>query len=138
MDKGSEVVLKKVMKALEELQKTLADRQVAGAGSEAGQVGDSEDAVKAAIKSWFSEREQTRRAAATKTGEHLKNSFDFLAKIYGEEQEMVLFLTRLDAGHFSLNFIQNEGSEEYYNYNKLLLLRDRRAELKSQILEADI
>ena len=129
MDKSSEIVLKKVMIALEEMQKDLSDK-VAGNS-------DDEEASKSAIKSWFANREQNRRAAAAKTGEHLKNCFGFLSQIYGEEQEMVLFLTRLDSGHYSLNFIQNEGSEEYYKYNKLLLLRDRRNNIVAQVLDVN-
>ena len=136
MDKGSEIVLKKVMIALEELQKTLVEKTVES-GKNSDGAADMAEAQKADIKSWFAGREKERRAAAALTGEHLKNCFSFLAQIYGEEQEMVLFLTRLDSGHYSLNFIQNEGLEEYYKYNKLLLLRDRRNDIVSQILEID-
>ncbi|WP_026512093.1 ATP-binding protein [Butyrivibrio sp. LC3010] len=121
MNKSSEIVLKKTISALEELEAQINGIQ-------------DEDAKKQ-IKVWFQGREKDRRGNAHTTGKHLSNCFTFLQKIYGEEQEMVLFLTRLDAGHYSLNFIQNEGSEEYYKYNQLLLLRDRRREIVEQILE---
>jgi hypothetical protein len=121
MDKSSEIVLKREIHALENLGKELA-------GSE---MEDNKDL----IKEWFAGREMDRREACENTGRHLSNCFNFLQQIYGEEQEMVLFLTRLDAGHYSLNYIQNEGSEEYYKYNKMLLLRDVRKEIVEQILE---
>ncbi|WP_029320367.1 ATP-binding protein [Butyrivibrio sp. AE3004] len=120
MDKSSEIVIKKVIAALCKLQEEINDAD--------------DEAAKNEIKTWFSEREKTRRQNALETGNHLSNCFSFLQKIYGEEQEMVLFLTRLDAGHYSLNFIQNEGSEEYFKYNQLLLLRDRRREIVAEIL----
>ncbi|WP_242834465.1 ATP-binding protein [Butyrivibrio sp. FC2001] len=121
MDKSSEIVLKREIHALENLGKELA-------GSE---MEDNKDL----IKEWFAGREMDRRESCENTGRHLANCFSFLQQIYGEEQEMVLFLTRLDAGHYSLNYIQNEGSEEYYKYNKMLLLRDVRKEIVEQILE---
>lgn len=124
MDKESEIVLIQTSKALTELRGKLA-------GADAG----SRDDAKKIIKEWFAKREQARREAAGVTSAHLKNAFVFLESVYGQEQELVLFLTRLDGGHYSLKFIQNEGSEEYYKFNKLLLLRDRRQDILAEILE---
>lgn len=121
MDKSSEVILKREIQALENLGKKLADSET--------------EENKELIKEWFANREMQRRDGAANTSRHLSNCFTFMQSIYGEEQEMVLFLTRLDSGHYSLSFIQNEGSEEYYKYNKLLLLRDRRQEIVGEILE---
>ncbi len=140
MDRESEIVQGIIIDALTELEKELAAGSApGGTGEKAADVLYDKDAVKElskmTIKAWFAGREKTRRQKADAVSEHLKNAFGFLSEVYGEEQELVLFLTRLDSGHYSLAFIQNEGSEEYYKYNQLLLLRDRRAKIVSKILE---
>ncbi len=136
MDKESEVVINLVVKALGELETSLmSDGAVVDTPDGLHDAAAETDLCKMNIKSWFAGREGLRREKVKEISEHLKGSFKFIAEVYGEEQEMVLFLTRLDSGHYSLSFIQNEGSEEYYKYNKLLLLRDRRQEIVSKILE---
>ena len=87
----------------------------------------------AQIRQWFSEREETRLRNVEKTSQHLTNSFAFLSGAFGEGQEMVIFLTDLSAGYYSLQFVTDTGSESYYKYNKLLLLNDRRSRLKDEI-----
>ena len=89
----------------------------------------------ALVKSWFGERERARKEQAKKAGEHLANVFAYLADTYGEGQEMVIFLTELSGGYYSLKYVSECGSEAYYRYNRLLLLKDRREQLQSQIME---
>ncbi len=136
MDKESEVVMRLVVKALGELEAALmSDGAVVTTPDGLHDAAAEKELCKMNIKSWFAGREKLRRDGVKDISEHLKGSFKFISEVYGEEQEMVLFLTRLDSGHYSLSFIQNEGSEEYYKYNKLLLLRDRRQEIVARILE---
>ena len=77
-----------------------------------------------------------RIEAVRKTGEHLSNSFAFLEEVFGDgeslsgSQEMVIFLTELSSAYHSLKFGRETGNEAYYKYNKLLLLSDRKQELK--------
>lgn len=87
------------------------------------------------VRDWFKTREENRRQQAVLTGEHLTNSFFFLHNVYGDSQEMVIFLTQLTAGSASLAFIRDWGNDAYYRYNKLLLLKDRKEELKAEILQ---
>ncbi len=122
MDHEQEIILKKVIDAFKDFEDLAAKEKASG------------EELKNLLKKWFTKREVTRREAAEKTLGHLNNCFEFIAKIYGEEQEMVLFLTRLDSGHYSLSFIQNEGCDKYYEYNKLLLLRDKKQELREKVL----
>ncbi|MEE1113561.1 MAG: AAA family ATPase [Eubacterium sp.] len=98
------------------------------------QAGECDAAAEFAIlKDWFTKREADRRARAEKAGEHLTNSFSFLAEVFGEGQEMVIFLTELAAGYYSLKYVSDCGNEAYYKYNKLLLLKDRRSDLRAEI-----
>lgn len=85
-------------------------------------------------QSWFGEREASRQARVTAAGEHLSHSFEFLARTFGEGQEMVIFLSELAGGYYSLKFVQECGNEDYYKYNKLLLLKDRQDDLRQEIL----
>ena len=89
----------------------------------------------ALVKKWFTERETARKARAAAAGDHLTNAFSYLAKTYGEGQEMVIFLTELAGGYYSLKYVSECGNEAYYRYNRLLLLKDQREELQSQVLE---
>jgi len=90
----------------------------------------------AEAKKWFTKREDSRQEAIMRTGEHLSNSFAFLEEVFGNgeslsgSQEMVIFLTELSSAYHSLKFVRETGNEAYYRYNKLLLLSDRKQELK--------
>ncbi len=90
-------------------------------------------------RSWFTSRESGRQQERRVTSDHLTNTFNFLEKTFGDEtslsgsQEMVIFLTELSKAYYSLKFVRETGNEAYYKYNKLLLLNDRRQELKDFI-----
>ena len=86
------------------------------------------------IRDWFSAREEERQTAVTEAGDQLTNVFRFLSRVYGDGQEMVLFLTELSAGYYSLRFINEHGNEAYFRYNRMLLLRDRRDSLREEVL----
>ena len=87
-------------------------------------------------KNWFTKRENVRQENIKVTGEHLTNSFRFLEETFGDKesltgsQEMVIFLTELSSAYHSLKFVRETGNDAYYEYNKLLLLSDRKSELK--------
>lgn len=92
-------------------------------------------------KKWFKEREDARQARIVETGKHLTNSFEFLEQTFGDKeslsgsQEMVIFLTELSSAYHSLKFVRETGNDAYYKYNKLLLLNDRKQELKDIVKE---
>ncbi len=88
----------------------------------------------ARLKEHFSALEERRNVRVREIGTHLDNAFHFLAEVFGEQQEMVLFLSELDAGYHSLHFVRETGNESYYRYNKILLLKDRREELKEEVM----
>ena len=46
---------------------------------------------------------------------------------------MVLFLSELSAGYWSLKFVSECGNDAYYRYNRLLLLHDRAEELREEL-----
>lgn len=63
----------------------------------------------------------------------LQNVFDFMETAFGESQEMVAFITELNANYYSIWFIKENGSDQYYRYNKGLLFDERHKALTSQM-----
>lgn len=86
-------------------------------------------------RGWFAEEEEDRQESIRETGLHLTNVFQAMEAAFGEGQEMVLFLSELNAGYYSLKFINECGNEEYYRFNRLLLLKERNADLRQEILK---
>ena len=66
-------------------------------------------------------------------GEKLEHAFDFMESAFGGSQEMVLFVTELNTGFYSIEFLQEYDCERYYQYNKNLLF-SREEELLGQVL----
>ncbi len=69
------------------------------------------------------------------TNAHLTNAFEYIAQTFGEGQEMVLFLSELSGNYYSLRFVNENGNEAYFKYNKVLLLKDREDSLRQEILQ---
>ena len=86
------------------------------------------------LKQSFDAAEAARKEEIAVTDRHLTNSFRFLSATFGEGQEIVLFLSELTAGYYSLKFVNENGNEAFYRYNKLLLLKDRRESLQQEAL----
>ncbi len=76
--------------------------------------------------------EQTEAAAQT-----LQNVFDFMEAAFGDSQEMVAFITELNANFYSIWFIRENGSDQYYRHNKGLLFDDRQKLILGQLEELE-
>ncbi len=87
------------------------------------------------VKDRFDTIEFVRKEGISAVQNHLNNAFSFLVKVYGEGQELVIFLTELSAGYYSLRFISECGNEAFYKYNKLLLLKENRNRLTEEAME---
>lgn len=68
-------------------------------------------------------------------GEKLEHAFDFMEAAFGSSQEMVLFVTELNTGFYSLHFLQEYECERYYQYNKNLLFSDEEREIAKMLKE---
>lgn len=125
--------------ALHDLDKELT---LTTAGDGSGQSAAESDSFEAA-KNWFGKRESVRQQQIKTTDAHLTNCFEFMEKTFGDEQsltgsqEMVIFLTELSKAYYSLRFVRETGNEAYYRYNKLLLLSDRKQELKDIVAKLE-
>ena len=48
-------------------------------------------------------------------------------------QELVMFITELNSGYYSVRFLQNGGCERYYRYNRELLFDEKRRKLLERL-----
>ena len=76
------------------------------------------------------ERYEELQAAA---GEMLEHAFDFLEAAFGNSQEMVVFLTGLNASGDAVAFLQSWDCERYHRYNQSLLFQESDRELRKEI-----
>lgn len=67
----------------------------------------------------------------------LQNVFDFMEEAFGDSQEMVAFITELNANFYSIWFIRENGSDQYYRHNKGLLFDDRQKLILGQMEELE-
>lgn len=121
----AERIERKVILALEELMHDLSIARGDGTAI-------TDDALYALAKQWFTKRESDRKATIEKTGTELTNAFGFLHDAFSDGQEIVIFLSNLNASSACLRFIKECGNDAYYQYNQFLLLRDQRSTLRAE------
>ena len=119
---SDERILRTAERALQELLRLLA-------GEASGDI----DGDYGLVKRWFAGREAARREVVAAADRHISNAFRYVNLVYGEGQEMVIFLSEIASGHYTMKFINEHGNEEYFRYNELLLLKDRRRRLQEEI-----
>ena len=100
----------------------------------------SEKATYEQVKTAFAEVADSLETQTEYTSQTLQNVFDFMEAAFGDSQEMVAFITELNANYYSLWFIRENGSDQYYRHNKGLLFDDRQKIILSQmdILEREM
>ena len=121
----AERIERKVILALEELMHELSLARGDGTAT-------TDEALYALAKQWFTKRESARKAAIEKTSTELTNAFGFLHDAFSDGQEIVLFLSNLNASSACLRFIRECGNDAYYQYNQFLLLHDQRSTLRAE------
>lgn len=87
------------------------------------------------IKGQFAADTKTRQEMIVHAKQCLENAFAFMETAFGESQEMVIFITQLNASAICLRFIRENGSEKYDKYNRSLLFNEKREELLKDIDE---
>lgn len=120
----AERIQRKVLLALEELMQTMETAH--------GEGTSSNEALYALAKDWFTKREQARKEDIEKISEELTHAFEFLHDTFSDGQELVIFLSNLNASSDCLRFIKECGNDTYYKYNQFLLLRNQRSALRAE------
>lgn len=85
------------------------------------------------IKELFSGQNEKYEKEVNYTGKMLENAFDFMEEVFGDSQEMVIFITELNRNYFSIHFLQEYECERYYEYNKRLLFEEEEKIIKRKL-----
>lgn len=140
-----EDILKKAMKEQETLQKAelltrrerLTWKRVIAFLENAVQGGKKEllsgSESYAYVKSQFEVEVEKLEDQTEFISKTLQNVFDFMEAAFGESQEMVAFITELNANYYSVWFIKENGSDQYYRYNRGLLFDERHKALEGRM-----
>lgn len=92
----------------------------------------------ALLKEEFAKEKQEALEAERKAGETLEHAFDFMEAAFLGGQEMVIFLTELNTGFYSMQFLSEYSCKRYEQYNRELLYRENRREILRRIEELQI
>lgn len=85
------------------------------------------------VRQMFSEEQKNYDRLLLEGQNALEHVFDFMEAVFGDSQEMVVFITELNAGYYSIRFLGQYECERYYQYNERLLFQDREKDLKARI-----
>lgn len=85
------------------------------------------------LKEQFARQREIYDSVWEKAGTMLEYGFDFMEAAFAAGQEMVLFVTNLNASSYSVHFLQEYECKRYYEYNRNLLFEDRETERKKRI-----
>ena len=89
------------------------------------------------IRQAFNERKKVREQILEETSACLEHTFDFMEEAFGEEQELVMFVTELSMNSHAVRFIAEEGCPRYQRYLALYLTDDAHTELMGEIEALD-
>lgn len=81
------------------------------------------------LQELFGRESDGYEAIFTEAGQKLEHAFDFMEAAFAGGQEMVLFVTELNTGYYSVRFLQQYECERYYQYNRELLFSDEEQEI---------
>lgn len=85
------------------------------------------------VKEEFTKENEVYQLQVDDVGQKLEYAFDFMEIAFGNSQEMVSFITELNANFYSIQFLQNYECERYYQYNKKLLFDETRRNILNRI-----
>lgn len=91
------------------------------------------DACFLQIRTWFAGENEMLAAVQDEAGEVLEHVFDFLEAIFGESQELAIFMTELNNSSFALSFLTEYDCERYQRYNQSFMFDENRERLLRQI-----
>ena len=97
----------------------------------------AEDEAFDRVRELFRREKEELDTLTEHTERMLENAFLFLEDAFGESQEMVAFVTELNANYYSVWFISENGCDLYYRYNKGLLFDERRHDVIRQMDEVE-
>ena len=91
------------------------------------------DAVWEKVSQAFADKNDQYEVQFDLCGEQLEHAFDFMEAVFGQSQEMVVFITSLNMGFYSVRFLGEYECERYYRYNQTLLFDGQEKEILEKI-----
>lgn len=85
------------------------------------------------VKQEYADRVRVMQQETPVLSNQLDHLFDFVEKVFGDDNEMLVLVTELTVNPFSAAFIAENGCDGYYKYNKRLMVFERNRELMEQI-----
>lgn len=89
-----------------------------------------------AVRGWFGEEVERRKAVAMETKDMFDNAFRFLETTFGNSQELVIFVTEITAGYDTSWFVEQFGCDAYFRHNRELLFDSTRHRIREEIAAA--
>lgn len=89
-----------------------------------------------AVRGWFGEEVERRKAVAMETKDMFDNAFRFLETTFGDSQELVIFVTEITAGYDTSWFVEQFGCDAYFRHNRELLFDSTRHRIREEIAAA--
>lgn len=97
----------------------------------------SDDTALQLIERDYEAKVKTHKDNVSLVKSHIENVFDFVEKVYGNGQEMVVLVAELTTRYNAARFISTFGSDSYFKYNKEILFYERKEELTKKIEELE-
>ena len=91
----------------------------------------------ACIREKFAAETQQREQIIDATDQMLNYAFDFMERTFGDSQEMVIFLTELNTDYYAVWYVDQNGCDRYYQYNKSLLFSERQKGIMQELNEIE-
>lgn len=91
----------------------------------------------AVIREKFATETEQREQIIESADQMLNYAFDFMEKTFGDSQEMVIFLTELNTDYYAVWYVDQNGCDRYYQYNKSLLFSERQKGIMQELTEIE-
>lgn len=91
----------------------------------------------ALIREWFAAEPSGRSEALQKADAALNHVFDFLERAFGDSQEMVVFITEMNTDYYAAWFVDTNGCDRFYKYNKSLLFSERQQGILQELTDIE-
>lgn len=85
------------------------------------------------IRSFFLPENEALAGLQDAAGKALEHVFDFMESVFGESQELAVFMTELNNSSFALSFLTEYDCERYIRYNQSFMFDENRERLLRQI-----
>lgn len=89
-----------------------------------------------AVRGWFGEEVERRKAVAMETKDMFDNAFRFLETTFSDSQELVIFVTEITVGYNTSWFVEQFGCDAYFRHNRELLFDSTRHRIREEIAAA--